>query len=473
MSADKPAVREVALLSIDRPGVPLVTANGEMRKGYWAVSPWAADRQNRSAAGRLRAIPSQDGHMPIVADTASSEMDAHSLWQFGTHSAVLLADSKSAFHFDLNAFAESVKGTIFVAPDGEGPSLQASGNSDRFELRLENDNDGSSGAELGFAPTLFAPQTLKVVRSSPHYRKPAIFSLVFRFFPDAADLDSLTEGEVALYQGADYQGRAAVFPASVRNLAALSSSATALDHGVVSIRLGPGTEATLYTGENYSGTAAHIHGNVPLLAGAGNAASIRLTSLVAPLLASRSCVECDFEGVDLSGLDLAGTDLTGARLTSANLTNTRLNGAQLTRANLSGATLSCTDFSGANANQRNDLTRTTFSNVKIVPRHSCQTNFSYTRLLVDALPPGSLAILKLTGVHYERPPQAQAPVHGPPLVRHKRKPRWRILGDSTRSRGRSPKAARPTKGGPTISRFWTLHAKRRLGFCRLHISDHG
>ncbi|MGH9693598.1 MAG: pentapeptide repeat-containing protein, partial [Bryobacteraceae bacterium] len=115
-------------------------------------------------------------------------------------------------------------------------------------------------------------------------------------------------------------------------------------------------------------------------------------------------------------MDLAGTDLTGARLTGANLTNTRLNGAQLTRADLSGATLSCTDFSGANANQRNDLTRTTFSNVKIVPRNSCQTNFSYTRLLVDVLPPGSLAILKLTGVHYERPPQAQAPVPGPPLV---------------------------------------------------------
>jgi uncharacterized protein YjbI with pentapeptide repeats len=406
-AADQPAVREVALLSIDRPGVPLVTANGEMRKGYWAVTPWAA--------GRLRAIPSKDG-MPIVADTASSEMDAHSLWQFGTHSAVLLADSKSAFHFDLNAFAESVKGTIFVAPDGEGPSLQAGGNSDRFELRLENNNDGSPGAELGFAPTLFAPQTLKVVRSSPHYRKPAIFSLVFRFFPDAADLDSLTEGEVALYQGADYQGRATVFPASAGNLPALSSSATTLDHGVVSIRLGPGTEATLYTGENYSGTATHIHGNVPLFAGAGNAASIRLTSLVGPLLASRSCVDCNFEGVDLNGLDLAGTDLTGARLTGANLTNTRLNGAQLARADLSGATLSCTDFSGANANQLNDLTRTTFSNVKIVPRHSCQTNFSYTRLLVDALPPGSLAILKLTGVHYERPPQAQAPVPGPPLV---------------------------------------------------------
>jgi hypothetical protein len=235
--ADKPATREVALLSINRPGVPLVAANGEMRKGYWAVTPWDATGRTEAAAGRLRAISSSDGHMPIVADTTSSEMDAHSLWQFGTHYGVSLADPKSAFHFDLNAFADSVKGTIFVAPDGEGPSLQASGNSDRFELRLENNNDGSPGAELGFAPTLFAPQTLKVVRSSPHYRKPAMFSLVFRFFPEAADLDSLTEGEAALYQGADYQGRAIVFPANAGRLAALSSSATTLDHGVVSIRL--------------------------------------------------------------------------------------------------------------------------------------------------------------------------------------------------------------------------------------------
>jgi uncharacterized protein YjbI with pentapeptide repeats len=414
--ADKPAVREVALLSIDRPGVPLVTANGEMRKGYWAMIPWAAAGRTEATAGRLQAIPSQGGHMPIVADTASSEMDAYSLWRFGANSAVLLVDSKSAFHFDLNAFADSVKGTIFVAPDGEGPSLQANGNSDRFELRLENNDDGSPGAELGFAPTLFAPQTLKVVRSSPHYRKPAIFSLVFRFFPDAADLASLTEREVALYQGADYQRRATVFPASAGSLAALSSSATTLDHDVVSIRLGPGTEATLYTGENYSGAATHIHNNVPLLSGAGNAASIRVTSLVGPLLANRSCVDCNFEGVDLSGLDLAGTDLTGAKLTGANLTNTRLHGARLTNADLSSATLSCTDLSGANANQLNDLTRTTLTNVKILPGNSCQTNFSYTRLLVDALPPSSLAILGLTGVHYERPPQAQAPVPGPPLV---------------------------------------------------------
>ncbi|HEY3454082.1 MAG TPA: pentapeptide repeat-containing protein, partial [Bryobacteraceae bacterium] len=412
---DKPTQREIALLSIDPPGVPLVSSNGEMRKGYWAVTQWIQTGRTEPIAGRLRAIPSPEGRMPIVADRMSNQIDSYSLWQFGVHSGVMLAEAKSAFSFDPNGFPDSVKGTVFVTHGGEGPLLRAIGDSNRFQLRIAEDNDISPGAELGFAPTLFAPQTLKVLRA-PSSGRPAIFSLLFRFFPDAIDVDSLAEGEAVLYQSADYQGRATVFPASAPDLAALSSDATTLDRGAVSIRVGPGTEATLYTGANYSGIATHIYNDVPVFAGAGNIASIRLTSLVAPLLASRSCVDCNFEGVDLSGLDLAGTDLTGARLMGANLTNTRLNGAQLTRADLSGATLSCTDLSGANANQLNDLTRTTFSNVKIVPRNSCQTNFSYTRLLVDALPPRSLAVLKLTGVHYERPPQAQAPVPGPPLV---------------------------------------------------------
>jgi uncharacterized protein YjbI with pentapeptide repeats len=412
---DKPTEREIALLSIDRPGVPLVSANGEMRKGYWAVTQWSQTGRTESIAGRLRAIPSSEGRMPIVADRTSKQIDSYSLWNFRVHSGVMLADAKSAFSFDPNGFPDSVKGTVFVTHGGEGPSLRASGDSNRFQLRIAENNDISPGTQLGFAPTLFAPQTLKVLRS-PSFGRPAMFTLLFRFFPDAIDVDSLAEGEAVLYQSADYQGRATVFPASAPDLAALSSDATTLERGAVSIRVGPGTEATLYTGANYSGIATHIYNDVPVFAGAGNVASVRLTSLVARLLVTRSCVECNFEGVDLSGLDLSDTDLTGAKLAGTNLTNTRLNGAQLTRADLSRATLSCTDLSGANANQLDDLTRTTFSNVKIVPRNSCQTNFSYTRLLVDALPPRSLAILKLTGVHYERPPQAQAPVPGPPLV---------------------------------------------------------
>jgi hypothetical protein len=327
----------------------------------------------------------------------------------------MLADSKSAFSFDPSGFPDSLRGTVFVMRGGKGPSLRAIGTSNRFQLRIAENNAISPGAELGFAPTLFAPQTLRVLRS-PSSGRPAMFSLLFRFFPDAIDVDSLAEGEAVLYQGADYQGRATVFPTSAPDLAALSSDATTLDRGAVSIRVGPATEATLYTGANYSGIATHIHNDVPVFAGVGNIASIRLTSLVGRLLATRSCVECNFEGVDLSGLDLSGTNLTGAKLAGTNLTDTRLNGARLTNADLSGAMLSCTDLSGANANELNDLTHTIFANVKIPPGESCRTNFSYTRLVVDALPPGSLTFVKLTGVRYERLPRVASPVSGPPLV---------------------------------------------------------
>ena len=149
-----------------------------------------------------------------------------------------------------------------------------------------------------------------------------------------------------------------VFPTSTRSLGSISSSTTTLDHQAFSIRVGPGTEATLYSGENYSGTPTRIYGDTPVLTEVGNTASIRLSPLVVRLLASRSCVNCNFDGVDLSGLDLTGFDLTGARLIVTNLTNTRLDSAKLEKANLSGATLSCTDFSGADVNHRNDLTST-------------------------------------------------------------------------------------------------------------------
>ncbi len=161
--------------------------------------------------------------------------------------------------------------------------------------------------------------------------------------------------------------------------------------------MGPGTEATLYSGENYSGTPTRIYGDTPVLTEVGNTASIRLSPLVVRLLASRSCVNCNFDGVDLSGLDLTGFDLTGARLIVTNLTNTRLDSAKLEKANLSGATLSCTDFSGADVNHRNDLTSTDFSNIRLVHSNSCRSDFSYTVLRPGSLSSKVLADVNLTG----------------------------------------------------------------------------
>ncbi len=394
-ATDQPIVPEIALLSIDGKGVPLTASNGEMRKGFWAVVPWTATGRTEAAIGRLRAVPSSGARMPILWNLTSSQMDSYSLWQFRDHAPVLLADPQSAFYFDPSAIGDSAKGTVFVGHDGEAAMLRPKGNSDRFELHLKDDD--RSLAELAFAPTLFGPQTLKVVRSSPENPKPAMFSLAFRFFHDAGELDSLTEGEAALYQNPNYQGTATVFPASVRNLAALSSSVKTLEDAVASIRVGPGTEATLYSDENYAGTATRIHGDERFLTGTGRTGSIRLTPLVARLLTTRSCVGCNFDGVDLSGLDVKNVDLTGARLTGANLTHTRLDGARLENANLTGASLSCTSFSGIDASHRNDLRRTDFSNIRLVRSSSCRSNFSYTVIAAGSLSPDMQSGVNLTG----------------------------------------------------------------------------
>lgn len=66
------------------------------------------------------------------------------------------------------------------------------------------------------------------------------------------------------------------------------------------------------------------------------------------LMNTRSCVNCDLSGANLSGwtlakTDLSGTDLTGAKMYKATLTDANLTGANfqdcdLTGANLKGAT---------------------------------------------------------------------------------------------------------------------------------------
>ena len=230
-------------------------------------------------------------------------------------------------------------------------------------------------------------------------------------------MDPLKEGEAALFQAADYRGKATVFSVSTPSMAAFDSGAITIDRSATSIRLGPGTGAVLYSEANYSGTPSSFKTDSSQLSDPGTALSIRLTSLTKELLATHSCVNCNFEGIDLSGLRLSEFDLTGARLLGANLTDTRLNGATLSGADLTSAILSCTDFSGTDSNHLNDLTHTNLTNVRIVPQASCRTNFSYTRLNVDTLPPTQLKFLNLTGVHYERPPRVRGGnVPGPPLV---------------------------------------------------------
>jgi uncharacterized protein YjbI with pentapeptide repeats len=407
----------IALVSIDRPGPPLLNSGGQPRKGFWAIVPFVQSRPHQAGTGRLRALPSEGGVMPVIGDLSSSRMDSYALWQFGSASPALLAAPGSVFDYERRSLPAINAGTVVVTNHNRGSSLEViEREASTFQLRMKTEND-SPAADLVFSPSLFSPHTLKVLHDSMKNHKPATFSLAFRFFPDGAEMDPLKEGEAALFQAADYRGKATVFPASTPSMAAFDSSAITIDRSATSIRLGPGTGVVLYSGTNYSGSSIALKTDSSQLSDPGTAASIRLTSLTKELLATHSCVNCNFEGIDLSGLRLSEFDLTGARLLGANLTDTRLNGAKLSGADLTNAILSCTDFSGTDSNHLNDLTHTNLTNVQIVPQASCRTNFSYTRLNVDALPPTQLKFLNLTGVHYERPPPVRSGnVPGPPLV---------------------------------------------------------
>ena len=70
------------------------------------------------------------------------------------------------------------------------------------------------------------------------------------------------------------------------------------------------------------------------------------------LKATNSCVMCnlngaDFTGVDLSGANLSDTSFRGADFIGANLSNTDFRGTDLTGADLSGADLSGANLAGA------------------------------------------------------------------------------------------------------------------------------
>ncbi|MDQ2840307.1 MAG: pentapeptide repeat-containing protein [Acidobacteriota bacterium] len=417
-----PAGGDVALLRIDPPGAPLLGPDGLPRKGYWGIIPVVPDNDAQPLHGRLRALAMTSSNspegldgLPVAADMSSMQMDEYSLFKFGSNLPALLSDPKTFFDYDRRAFPFEAAGTVLVrngacsaATDcGTRPHIKVTDRKDSstFLLSFANEED-KPDLKLAFAPTPLSLQTLKISGSSPHFRQPAILSLALRFFPDSAQMDALREGEAGLFQLANYGGKAAVFSLSTPDLTALSSSVNSIEENTYSLKLGPGTAALLYAGPNYSGAVTSIETDWPQLGDAIGTQSIRLSSLTLRTLSEHRCEGCNFEGIDLSGLDLAGFDLKNARLTKVNLTNTRLNGARLTGTDLSGATLSCTDFSGADADHRNDLRKTKWNDIQIIQQPTCRTSFAYTRVRSDALPLSALKYLNITGTLFDGLPRS-------------------------------------------------------------------
>jgi uncharacterized protein YjbI with pentapeptide repeats len=195
--------------------------------------------------------------------------------------------------------------------------------------------------------------SLNYDQRQPDPEPPAALQVLFRFYPDGTQIGELQEGEVALFQQCNYQGRAAVFALDAPNLSELTSPVITLDKTAASVRLGNNTGATLHSGLLYTGTAQVVDVDMPCLTGtpigSGNTSSLQIRSLSALLISSRRCERCQLVGVDFSGVDLSGTDAeSGVDLKGANLSGATLTGTNLAFASLEGAILDGVTGPGVN-----------------------------------------------------------------------------------------------------------------------------
>jgi uncharacterized protein YjbI with pentapeptide repeats len=282
-----------------------------------------------------------------------------------------------------------------------------------------------------------------------------LFQVLFRFFPDGTQIGDLNEGEVAIYQQCNFQGKAAVFIpllgagklSPAYSLTALTTAATTLDATAKSFRIGKG--ASLYWGPDSKNIQAVAVSDV-MCSETSPTGQFFVEPLVDTLNTfhdrlSKGCVNCSFGGQTLdpaagsadanfsgwnfSGADFSNSVLTNLNMSDANMSGAKFVGATLTDVNLSGIQVSGTslDFSGATLTHVNfdgvdistfkfvgatfcgvtltgsdafhllDLTTGNFANAHVVLDSSCATNLSYTRLTPAPVTGNQWKGLNLTG----------------------------------------------------------------------------
>jgi uncharacterized protein YjbI with pentapeptide repeats len=366
-----------------QPVVPLWdnlgTGNGAPKDGYWALEPDpASDPTGQNRHGRLRALPppqyldlTDPAAMPIVADWTSQQFDDYALFYFrdqngnsdptNPHRPRILSNN-----YPLN-IAEEVAPLVFYADTG-GIVLNNVFASDSaqlyvYDLTLMGGQSytaqllatiwlGSQGFVLDQNSTMTWTAAFGPGAQGP---TPTEVRVLFRYFPDGTDITYLDEGEVALFQDCNYQGKAAVFIADTADFSGLTTGVTTLDKTAASIKLGNNTAVTLYSGAGFSATRQVIKTDTACLDQTPigrETTSIQPAPLLPIALSSKACENCKLEGVNVTGVNLSGIDFTsadllGATLTNANLTGTILNGATLINATMTGATFNGTHLINA------------------------------------------------------------------------------------------------------------------------------
>ena len=363
----------------------LIDDAGASLGGYWALRP-DPTLDPRRRIGRViapppdRSVPGTPftAIRPLLADFTARQIDDAGLFGFAEpNDPTVGATQPTALNFaklDASGFwtgfaddGQTRSNTFFRTV----PLVVNDLGGYRFQLGVTRKDN--KPADFFLRSTTFSETTfsLNYDQRQPDPDPPASLEVLFRFYPDGTQIGALQEGEVALFQQCNYQGRAAVFALDAPNLSELTSPVITLDKTAASVRLGNNTAAILHSGLLYTGTEQVVELDTPCLTGtpigSGNTSSLQIRSLSSLLVSSRRCEGCQLLGVDLSGVDLSGTDrdsgvdLKGANLSRANLTGTNLAFASLEHAildgitgpdvNLSSAFLSGASLRGANLHQ--------------------------------------------------------------------------------------------------------------------------
>jgi uncharacterized protein YjbI with pentapeptide repeats len=380
--AKVPGKARIIFVQLPAPHVKTINADGTPKSGYWALQPDPAlDPTGAGRAGRLHALPQQNMvppnpgidqevvGMPLAADWTSTEFD---------DAALIRLDAPKLYSNDIpltffpvitqTQFNPVLFGNSDVSNPSPIPNLID-------QIVIDDRADGTvrvgvtSQTVQSLVIDLFfytSPRWAFVDTTSfltfPHFLAlpplpafpppPSLLArLLFRFFPASKNLPppALEEGEVEFFQSCDYSGDATVFNRDIANLAALASATAKVNQGAA-VKLGPNTQAILYSEPGFAGTSQAISSDTTCLQGlpiGTSIGSLQIRSPVAPFSASSDCSSCQLSGINLSNSVLDGATLSGTDLSSANLASASLIGAVLEDVNLSHAAISQAHFDQA------------------------------------------------------------------------------------------------------------------------------